>query len=62
MTDPRADDALVLAETALTAAHVALEQSQVAEAAAVRSVELARHALSAAQAAHDQAQLPVSTS
>lgn len=62
MIDPRVEDALVLAETALTAACAALEQSRIAETAALRSVDLARKALSVAQAAHHHARLPVSTS
>jgi hypothetical protein len=52
VTDPRLEDALILAETALSAAKSALEQAEVAERAADLSVGLAREALRAAHAAH----------
>ena len=54
--DARVEDALVLAETALTTAQRALDQAVVAERAASLSTQLAREALQAAQAAHDLAQ------
>lgn len=60
--DARIEDALVLAETALTAAHAAVEQSDVAEKTAVQSTYLAQEALRAAQAAYHLAQQAQQTS
>jgi hypothetical protein len=52
MADPTAENALVLAEAALTAAQAALEQAELAESAAACSTELARQAFLHAKAAH----------
>lgn len=53
--DPALEQALVLSETALTAAQQAVEQAQIAEKAANQSTRLAREALAAAERAHEDA-------